>query len=101
MLALFSAALMVLWKYFPATARFWIVIFMMNWFGHIFIHVVQEYWAGEWLDIINRVAALIFGLLIIALLYCIFIRTTTRLGRLWAGVSLWWSFSMIYFLILY
>ncbi|MBE9525329.1 MAG: hypothetical protein IMY76_09530 [Chloroflexi bacterium] len=101
MLALFSAALLVLWKYFPATARFWIVIFMMNWVGHIFIHVAQEYLVGALLDMINRIVALAFGLLIFVLLYWIFFRTTTRLGRLWAGVSLWWSVSMIYFLILY
>jgi len=101
MLVLFSAALLVLWKYLPEGARFWIVIFMINWVGHIFIHVTEACCAGAQLDIINMTTALAFGLMTIGSFYWIFYRTTTRLQRLWAGVSIWWAFSMIYFLMLY
>ena len=93
------AVLAVLWKYIPKGAHFWIVIFLMNWIGHVFIHVTQEYFAGSPADTIFTVTAAAYGLLIIGLLYWIFVRSQHRVQRLWLGLWIWHALAMIYFLL--
>ena len=100
-LALFVPFLAVLWKFFPTGAKFFITIFMANWVGHVFIHVSEEFLAGFAVKTFFTITAAAFGLLIIGLLYWIFIHTTNRIQRLWAGLWIWFALSMIYFLALY
>ncbi len=97
-LALAIAFLAVLWKYFPMGTGFWIVIFMMNWVGHVYIHVAEKFLVGSAAKALFMVTAAAYGLLIIGLIVWIFAWTTTRIQRLWAGVWIWWSLSMIFFL---
>ena len=98
-LALGLGVLAVLWKYIPQGAHFWIVIFLMNWVGHVFLHVVEEFFAGSTATTIFTITAAAYGLLIIGLLYWIFARTTARIQRLWGGVWIWHALAMIYFLL--
>ena len=97
-LALFIAFLVVLWKYFPSGAKFWIMIFMMNWAGHVYIHVDQEV-LGEAAKTLLIVTAAGYGLLLVGLFYWIFARTTSRVQRLWGGLWVWHALSMIFFLL--
>ncbi len=85
-LAMLIGFLVVLWKYFPIGAKFWVVIFVVNWVGHVFIHVVQEFFGGALFTTIFTISAAAFGLLIIGLIFWIFARTTTHLQCLWCGL---------------
>ena len=98
-LALFSGFLAVLWRYIPEGARFWIAVFMMNWAGHVFIHVGEEYLVGSAVNTMFTIIAATYGLLIIGLIYWIFARTTTRRQRLWGGLWIWHASAMIFFLL--
>jgi hypothetical protein len=98
-LALLISFLAVMWKYFPTGAKFWIIIFMMNWIGHVYIYAILEFFESALVTTIFTITAAAFGLLIIALLYWIFMRTTTRIQRLWAGLWIWLSLAMLYFLL--
>jgi hypothetical protein len=97
-LVLSIASLAVLWKYFPGGVKFWIIVFMLNWSGHVYIHVVQEFLADSAVKTIFTITAVAHGLLGIGLVYWIFARTTSRIQRLWAGLWIWWSLAMVYFL---
>ena len=98
-LAVLIGFLAVMWKFFPMGAKFWIVIFMMNWVGHVYIHVGEEFLVGEALKTLFGVTAAAYVLLIIGLIYWIFARTTTRIQRLWGGVWIWHVMAMMYFLL--
>ncbi|HBX69507.1 MAG TPA: hypothetical protein DEH25_09030 [Chloroflexi bacterium] len=98
-LAVSLAVLAVMWKYFPFGAHFWIVIFLMNWVGHVFIHVVQAVFDSALASTIFTVTTAGYVLLMLGLLYWIFARSQTRLQRLWAGVWIWHALSMMYFLL--
>jgi hypothetical protein len=87
-----------MWKFFPMGAKFWLLIFMMNWVGHVYIHVVEEYLVGSAAKTLFTVTAAAYGLLIIGLIYWIFARTQTRVQRLWAAVWIWHALAMMYFL---
>ena len=97
-LAVVIAFLAILWKYFPTGAKFWIVIFMMNWVGHVYIHIGQEF-LGENAKTLFNLSAAGFGVLLVGLIYWIFARTTTRVQRLWGGLWIWQALAMFYFLL--
>ena len=96
-LAVLLGFLAVMWRYFPSGSKFWIVIFLMNWVGHVYIHVGQEF-LGEAAKTLFTVTAAGYGLLLLGLLYWIFARTTTRVQRLWCGLWIWHALSMMFFL---
>ena len=97
-LALSIASLAVLWKYFPGGVKFWIIVFMLNWTGHVYMHVVQEFLAESAVTTVFTITAVGYGLLGVGLVYWIFAHTTSRIQRLWAGLWIWWSLAMVYFL---
>ena len=97
-LAVLVGFLAVMWKYFPMGAKFWIVMFLMNWVGHVYIHVGQAF-LGSAVKTIFTVTAAAYGLLLIGLIYWIFARSSTRVQRLWAGLWIWHALSMLFFLL--
>jgi hypothetical protein len=98
-LLLFIGFLDVMWKYFPAGAKFWIITFMMNWVGHVYIHVGEEFLGFLAMQTLFTLTAAAYGLSIIGVIYWIFARTTTRVQRLWGGLWIWHALAMLFFLI--
>ena len=96
-LAVLTGFLTVMWKYFPVGARFWIMMFMMNWVGHVYIHVGEEL-LGTNTKMLFTASAAAYGLLLIGSIYWIFARSSTRVQRLWAALWIWHALAMIFFL---
>ena len=101
MLGLSSAVLVVLWRFLPMGAQFWAALFMLNWVGHVFIRFCQTRYPRETTSQIFTVTAAGFGLLMLALIILPFVRPLAAIPRLWSGIGIWFSLSMIFFLTLY
>ena len=89
----------VLWSYFPLGAQFWLVIFLLNWTGHVIILMEEHLIApGGTLDTVFLLTMITSGLIAIGALYWIFFKSSTRIQRLWGAAILWQALSLIIFI---
>ncbi len=102
MFLLVSIFVWLMWRHFPVGARFFVFIFLLNWGGHIIIHLqkyLSEFW--EFFDITLSIypwMALAAG---VAVVYWIFSTSRTGIERLYAAGWLYLLFftfiHMIFF----
>jgi hypothetical protein len=72
----------------------------LNWGGHVLIKFQRHLLYGQPLfETVFLINAIVLFLVIVAMLYWIFVRATTRIQRLWGGVFIWSAVSIIYFIL--
>ncbi|MBE2221916.1 MAG: hypothetical protein IAF02_10265 [Anaerolineae bacterium] len=100
LLLLTVATTAVLWRFFPVGPKFWFVLLFLNWGGHVFIKLQRYIFAGQsLLETTYLLTVISLLLVIVAMLYWIFVRATTRIQRLWSAVYIWSAVSIIFFIL--
>lgn len=100
LLLLTMATTAVLWRFFPVGPKFWFVVLFLNWGGHVFIKFQRHILEGQpVLETTFMLSTIVLSLVIVAMLYWIFVRSTTRIQRLWGAVFIWNAVSIIFFIL--
>lgn len=111
LLLLAMATTAVLWRFFPTGPKFWFVVLFLNWGGHVFIKFQRFLFSGQStsesgfslnaisLETAMNTSVYILSAVLIAMLYWIFVRATTRVQRLWGAVYIWSAVSIIFFIL--